>query len=100
MIVIFTYSFKQDISCPHNIYRHYFNILVHWNPVKSSCLMAGAQPKELLKWDAALTMRPSRYSGLINRFGWWRSKLFDVNDHPSRRDKRLCSNTSHVMSLA
>ena len=63
-------------------------------------LMAGAQPKELLKWDTALTTRPNGYSGLKYRFGWWRNKLFDVNDHSSRRDKRLCSNVSHVMSLA
>ena len=64
-------------------------------------LMAGAQPKELMKWDAVLSTRPrDRYTGLKDRFGWWRNMLFDVNDHSSRRDKRLCSNASHVMSLA
>ena len=75
--------------------------IVTLDPSEVILLMAGAQPRKATMWDAALEPRPQlRYSGLENRFGWWRITLFDVNDCLGRHDKRLCSNTSHVMMLA
>ena len=67
------------------------------DPSEVILLMAGAQPKKVTMWDAALKPRPRlRYPGLENRFGWWRITLFDVNDCSNRHDKRLCRNVSRV----
>ncbi len=74
--------------------------MMHWNPVNVILLMAGAQPNKAKVWDTVLESRPLGYSGLKDRFGWWRNTLFDVSRHLSRRDKRLCRNTSHVTMLA
>lgn len=67
--------------------------------VKSLVLLIGKRVKEI---DEILIGNKTThwFPGLKYRFGWWRNASFDVNDYPSRHDKRLCRNASHVMIQA
>ena len=84
--IIKNISYQPKIVWGQFLSSHLFILLIYnrstLEPSEVILLMAGAQPRKMIMWDAALKLRPKyRYPVLIIRFGWCRNAPFDVNSY-------------------